>query len=146
MAKRVLKRPAASKTAAAKDRPKKVAKPAQPKESPVKKTVKDKAAKVKAKEKSPVEKAAEKPKPKKVRKKKEPPRLCARWGVFDAAMRQVAVFDYNQRAEADRKVADLKSKKANAFYFLQIVKEPMPEPAAEEPAAETPVAGSRRGR
>jgi hypothetical protein len=71
------------------------------------------------------------PKVKKPRKKKEPPRMCARWGVFDAGMRQVAVFDYNQRAEADQKVEDLKAKK-NAVYFLQIVKEPMPEPALPE--------------
>jgi hypothetical protein len=74
------------------------------------------------------------PKVKKPRKKKEPPRICARWGVFDAAMRQVAIFDYNQRAEADRKIADLTAKK-NAVYFLQIVKEPMPEPAPEEAPA-----------
>jgi hypothetical protein len=75
-------------------------------------------------------------KPKRARKKKEPPRMCARWGVFDAAMKQVAIFDYNQRADADRKVAELASKK-NARFFLQIVKEPMPEPAAgdEEAAA-----------
>jgi hypothetical protein len=73
------------------------------------------------------------PKVKKPRKKKEPPRMCARWGVFDAGMKQVAIFDYNQRAEADQKIAELAAKK-NAVYFLQIVKEPMPEPApAEEP-------------
>jgi hypothetical protein len=63
------------------------------------------------------------------RKKKEPPRLVARWGVFDGAMKQVAVFNYNQRAQADQKVAELAAKKANAVYFVQIVKEPMPEPA-----------------
>lgn len=74
------------------------------------------------------------PKPKKPRKKKEPPRMCARWGVFDAGMRQVAIFNYNQRAEADQKIADLVAKK-NAAYFLQIVKEPMPEPVEAEPAA-----------
>src|SRR5262245_15965617 len=68
---------------------------------------------------------------KKPRKKKEPPRLCARWGVFDNSMKQVASFAYNQRAEADQKVADLSQKKAGG-YFIQIVKEPMPEPAPEE--------------
>jgi hypothetical protein len=78
-------------------------------------------------------KAAATPKVKKPRKKKEPPRMCARWGVFDAAMKQVATFDYNQRAEADQKIAELSAKK-NAVYFLQIVKEPMPEAApVEEP-------------
>lgn len=80
---------------------------------------------------APKKKKAAAPKVKKPRKKKEPPRMCARWGVFDAGMRQVAVFDYNQRAEADQKVEDLKAKK-NAVYFLQIVKEPMPEPAVPE--------------
>jgi len=79
-------------------------------------------------------KAKAAPKVKKPRKKKEPARMCARWGVFDASMKQVAIFDYNQRAAADQKVADLVAKKANALYFLQIVKEPMPEPEPE-PAA-----------
>jgi hypothetical protein len=82
-------------------------------------------------ESAPVKKGAKAkaaaPKVKKPRKKKEPPRMCARWGVFDAGMKQVAIFDYNQRGAADQKVADLKAKK-NAIYFLQIVKEPMPEP------------------
>jgi hypothetical protein len=73
------------------------------------------------------------PKAKRPRKKKEPPRLCARWGVFDAAMKQVAIFDYNQLAEANQKIAELAAKK-NAIYFLQLVKEPMPEPAAKEEA------------
>jgi hypothetical protein len=82
---------------------------------------------------APKKKAKAPPKPKKPRKKKEPPRLCARWGVFDSSMKQVAIFDYNQRAQADQKVADLAAKK-NATFFLQIVKEPMPEPA-EAPTA-----------
>ena len=69
------------------------------------------------------------PKPRKTRAKKLPPRLCARWGVFDAAMKQVAIFDYNQRAAADDKLADLVAKKKGS-YFLQVVKEPMPEPPA----------------
>jgi hypothetical protein len=42
-------------------------------------------------------------------------------------MRQVAVFDYNQRTAADDKLAELNARKKGA-YFLQIVKEPMPEP------------------
>jgi hypothetical protein len=68
----------------------------------------------------------------KVRKpcaKKASPRLRARWGVFDGTMRQVAVFDCNQRA-ADDKFADLRSKRKGP-YFLQIVKEPMPEPSPD---------------
>ena len=70
------------------------------------------------------------PKVRKPRKKKEPARMRAHWGVFDAGMKRLALFDYNRRAEADLKVADLQAKK-NGVFFLQIVKEPMPEP---EPA------------
>jgi hypothetical protein len=73
-------------------------------------------------------KAAAAPKVKKPRAKKAPPRLRARWGIFDAGMKQVAIFDYNQRPAADEKLADLLAKKKGT-HFLQIVKEPMPEPA-----------------
>jgi len=68
------------------------------------------------------------PKVRKPRAKKAPPRMRARWGVFDGTMKQVAVFDYQQRAAADEKLADLLEKK-KGIHFLQIVKEPMPEPA-----------------
>jgi hypothetical protein len=72
-----------------------------------------------------------KPRPKKAR-----PRLCARWGVFDAAMKQVAIFDYNQRAAAEEKLAGLLARQKGS-YFLQIVKEPMAQPApAGAPHAE----------
>ena len=73
-------------------------------------------------------KAPRAPKVKKARAKKAPPRLRARWGVFDATMKQVAIFDYDQRAAADEKLADLLARK-KGLHFLQIVKEPMPEPA-----------------
>lgn len=80
--------------------------------------------------KAKTKKAPAAPKAKKVRKPKVPPRMRARWGVFDGAMKQVAIFDYNQRAAAQEKLADLLGKKKGP-HFLQIVKEPMPEP---EPA------------
>ncbi len=73
-------------------------------------------------------------KQKKVRKKKDPPRLFARWGIFDAGMKQVAIFDYNQRAAAEDKLADLSSKRKTP-YFLQIVKEARAVPAPEEAPA-----------
>jgi hypothetical protein len=68
------------------------------------------------------------PKVKKVRAKKAAPRMRARWGVFDAGMKQVGIFDYNQRAAADEKLADLLTKK-KGIHFLQIVKDLMPDPA-----------------
>jgi hypothetical protein len=70
-----------------------------------------------------VPRAAAKRKP---RAKKEPPRLRARWGVFDGSMKQLAIFDYNQRPAADAKLADLQANRKGLF-FLQMVKEPMPE-------------------
>ena len=82
--------------------------------------------------------AAGVPKAKKARKaraaprgKKAAPRLRARWGVFDGGMRQLAIFDYNQRAAAEEKVAALLANKKGLF-LLKIVKEPMPEPAVGE--------------
>jgi hypothetical protein len=79
-------------------------------------------------EKKAKAKARAAPKATRPRKQKAPPRLRARWGVFDAGMKQVAVFDYNQRAAAEEKLADLLVKK-KGIHFLQIVKEPMPDPA-----------------
>jgi hypothetical protein len=76
-------------------------------------------------------KEAKPAKPKRAGKNKTPVRWCARWGVFDNGMKQVAIFNYNQRAEADQKVAELTAKK-KAVHFLQIVKEPMPEPPPAE--------------
>jgi hypothetical protein len=80
---------------------------------PAKKPAKDKARAAKAR---------------KPRKPKTVPRMRARWGIFDDSMKQVAIFDYNQRAAADEKAAELATKKKGSF-FLQMVKEPMLEPA-----------------
>jgi len=81
--------------------------------------------------KLPKSKAPAAPKVKKTRAKKAPPRLRARWGVFDSGMKQVAIFDYNQRAAADERLADLLARK-KGLHFLQIVKDTMPEPAPAE--------------
>jgi hypothetical protein len=81
-------------------------------------------AKKAAKAKAPATKA------RKPRKPKAPSRVRARWGVFDASMKQVAIFDYNQRTAAEEKVAELAARKKGTF-FLQLVKEPMPEAAPE---------------
>jgi hypothetical protein len=81
-------------------------------------------------------KAATAPKVRKPRAKKAPARMRARWGIFDGMMKQVAIFDYNQRALADAKLADLREKKKTP-HFIQIVKEAMAEPAPAEPTAES---------
>lgn len=69
--------------------------------------------------------------PRKPRAKKVPARMVARWAVFDGGMRQVAVFDYNQRSAAEEKLADLLTKK-KSHHFIQIVKEIMALPAPVE--------------
>jgi hypothetical protein len=84
-------------------------------------------------EAKPKRKRAKSPSPplaKKTRAKKPAPRICARWVVFDGTMKQVAVFEYRDRAAADQKLADMRAKNKGS-YFIQVVKEPMPEP---EPA------------
>jgi hypothetical protein len=43
-------------------------------------------------------------------------------------MKEVALFDYNQRAAAEQKLAALLGKQ-KGLYFLQIVKQPMPDEA-----------------
>ncbi|HTU17217.1 MAG TPA: hypothetical protein VMG10_04085 [Gemmataceae bacterium] len=67
----------------------------------------------------------------KSRKPKTPPRMRAMWCVYDGGMKEVALFDYNQRAAAEAKLTAMLDKKKGT-YFLQIVKQPMPsvEPTA----------------
>jgi len=60
--------------------------------------------------------------------------MRARWGVFDGSMKQVAIYDYCERAAADEKLADLLTKKKGS-HFLQIVREVMPEPEPALPEA-----------
>jgi hypothetical protein len=88
-------------------------------------------------EEAPATKAKAKAKPKasrKARKPKAPPRMRARWGVFDSSMKQIAVFDYKDRTAAEAKVAELLATRKTGTFFVQMVKEPMPEDAAPAPA------------
>ena len=88
-------------------------------------------------EEAPATKAKAKAKPKasrKARKPKATPRMRARWGVFDSSIKQVAVYDYKDRAAADAKVAALLATRKTGTFFVQMVKEPMAEDAAPAPA------------
>jgi hypothetical protein len=49
-------------------------------------------------------------------------RLKAFWGVFSQTLRRVALFEYSQRAEADKKAADM-SESQKTTHFVQLVKE-----------------------
>ncbi len=53
-------------------------------------------------------------------------RLKAFWGVFNQSMRRMALFEYSQRKEADKKAADL-SESQKTPHFVQIVKEVIEE-------------------
>ncbi len=53
-------------------------------------------------------------------------RLKAFWGVFNQTLRRISLFDYNQRAEADKKAAEL-SESQKTPHFVQLVKEVIEE-------------------
>ena len=68
-------------------------------------------------------------KPRKSSKSKAPVRMRVRWAVVNDSLKQVAIFDYSHRTEADQKVADLMGK-GKGHHFVRMIKEPMPEPVA----------------
>lgn len=53
-------------------------------------------------------------------------RLKAFWGVFNQSMKRVALFDYSQRKQAEKKADEL-STSAKSPHFIQPVKEVIEE-------------------
>ena len=53
-------------------------------------------------------------------------RLKAFWGVFNQSLRRISLFEYSQRAEADKKAADL-TESGKSPHFVQLVKEVIEE-------------------
>jgi len=53
-------------------------------------------------------------------------RLKAFWGVFNQSMKRVALFEYSQRKQADKKAAEL-SASSKSPHFVQPVKEVIQE-------------------
>jgi hypothetical protein len=53
-------------------------------------------------------------------------RLKAFWGVFNQSLRRISLFEYSQRAEADKKAAEL-SESQKTPHFVQLVKEVIEE-------------------
>jgi hypothetical protein len=72
-------------------------------------------------------KATAKPSARKPRAAKADPRMRARWCIYDAAMKPVAMFAYNQRAEADARLIDLLAR-ARGVHFLRLFKDAIPQP------------------
>lgn len=83
--------------------------------------VKKKVAKATDEEgkKKPVKRKSRSKTPKEVR-------LKAFWGVFNQSMKRVALFDYSQRKQAEKKAAEL-STSAKTPHFIQPVKEVIEE-------------------
>jgi hypothetical protein len=53
-------------------------------------------------------------------------RLKAYWGVFNQSLKRVALFEYSQRKQADKKAAEL-SASGKSPHFVQPVKEVIQE-------------------
>jgi hypothetical protein len=116
MAKKPAKKAAAAKKGPAK---KAAAKPAVKKKVvKAKKADKKPADKKGPDKKSPIEK---KKAVKRVRGPKEV-RLKAFWGVFNQSLRRVALYEFNERKQADKKAAEL-TKSGKSPHFVQPVKE-----------------------
>jgi hypothetical protein len=127
MAKKVVKKAAAAKRAAP---AKKVAKAAKAGKNSSPKPKKKVAAKNVPAKKAAAEKKPEKtPEKKKVAKRPRGPkevRLKAYWGVFNQSLRRVAIYEFNERKQADKKAAEL-TKSGKSPHFVQPVKEQIVE-------------------
>ena len=56
------------------------------------------------------------------------------WGVYSGSMKEEARFPYNELDAAELKLQQLRNRSTKKLYFIQPVKEPLPEAAvvAEE--------------
>ncbi|MBT4864079.1 MAG: hypothetical protein HON53_03020 [Planctomycetaceae bacterium] len=70
-------------------------------------------------------------------KTKAPQRKRLVWAVFSGSMKEEARFPYDQRKDAEKKLEQLRAKATKKMYFIQPVKEPLPDaptPAEAEAA------------
>ena len=128
MARKVTTKKKQASTAGTKKKKAATAKASASKKATPKKTVKKKAAakkKATKKAEKKVEKKAEKaPKKKRATRKKvvAEVRLKAFWGVFNQSLKRVALYEYNQRRQADKRAEELTEKNSSP-HFVQLVKE-----------------------
>ncbi|HID21284.1 MAG TPA: hypothetical protein EYP14_02655 [Planctomycetaceae bacterium] len=66
-----------------------------------------------------------------VRKDKPKQRMRVRWAVFNDNMKQVAVFDYAHRDEAEQQAETLMSK-GKGYHFVHPIKVPIATEAEEQ--------------
>ena len=82
------------------------------------------ATKKTATKKKETKKAEKKPKAKRASRKKvvAEVRLKAYWGVFNQSLKRVALYEYNQKRQADKRAVELTGKSSSP-HFVQLVKE-----------------------
>ena len=124
MAKKPAKKAAPAKKAVKKVAKASGAKPAPAKKDAVKKAAVKKKVVKKVVEKKPADKKAPAEKKKAVKRVRGPKevRLKAFWGVFNQTMRRVALYEFNERKQADKKAEEL-TKSGKSPHFVQPVKE-----------------------
>lgn len=93
-----------------------------------KKTAKTKTAKTKTAETKTAKKTAKKTVKRKTRTKKAAvdERKKIFWGIFSQSLKRVALYEYHQKKQAEKKAVDL-SKGGKAPHFVQKVKEVIEE-------------------
>jgi hypothetical protein len=79
-----------------------------------------------AAEKKGAKKKKKKAAKKRTRKAAAEVRLKLYWGVFSQSMKRVALFEFNQRKQAEKKALDL-NKTGKSPHFVQRVKEAIEE-------------------
>ena len=84
------------------------------------------AAEKTAKKKATKKKAKKKAKRKSRAKAAKEVRMKLYWGVFSQSLKRVALFEFNQRKQAEKKAQDL-SKGGKSPHFVQRVKEAVEE-------------------
>jgi LysM repeat protein len=85
---------------------------------------KAKAAEAEAAEKLEAPKKKKKATKRKSKKAAAEVRMKLYWGVFSQNLKRVAVFEYDQRDEAEKRAEEL-SKGGKSPHFIQKVKEPI---------------------
>lgn len=60
--------------------------------------------------------------PSRAKKAAKEVRLKAFWGVFNQSLKRVALYEYSQRKQADKKAAELSTSQKTP-HFVQLVKE-----------------------
>jgi hypothetical protein len=67
-------------------------------------------------------KKAATPKVKKAKKAAKEVKLKAFWGVFNQSLKRVALYEYSERKQADKKASELTTSQKTP-HFVQVVKE-----------------------